>query len=73
LIWGKTGYLVEVAKLNKPLEAIEKHFSKVTDPRLERTKDHKLTDILSIAICAEFAVQKGGRILRILGRASFPG
>ncbi|MEI7457662.1 MAG: transposase family protein [Nitrosomonadales bacterium] len=36
----------------KPLEAIEEHFSKVTDPRKDRTKDHKLIDIIAIAICA---------------------
>jgi hypothetical protein len=28
----------------KPLEAIEEHFSKVSDPRLDRTKEHKLID-----------------------------
>jgi predicted transposase YbfD/YdcC len=36
----------------KPLEAISEHFSKVSDPRKDRTKDHKLIDIISIAICA---------------------
>jgi predicted transposase YbfD/YdcC len=36
----------------KPLEAIEKHFSKVKDPRIDRTKDHNLIDIIAIAICA---------------------
>ena len=36
----------------KPLEAIEEHISKVTDPRKDRTKDHKLIDIIAIAICA---------------------
>lgn len=36
----------------KPLEAIEEHFGKVSDPRKDRTKDHKLIDIIVIAICA---------------------
>jgi len=36
----------------KPLKKIEEHFSKVTDPRIERTKEHKLIDIIAIAICA---------------------
>jgi hypothetical protein len=36
----------------KPLEAIEEHFSKVTDLRKDRTKDHKLIEIIAIAICA---------------------
>lgn len=35
----------------KPLEAIEEHFGKVTDPRKERTKEHKLIDIIAIVIC----------------------
>lgn len=33
----------------KSLEAIEEYFSKVTDPRKDRTKDHKLIDIIAIA------------------------
>lgn len=31
--------------------SIAKHFGKVNDPRIERTKRHKLLDILLIAIC----------------------
>jgi predicted transposase YbfD/YdcC len=31
--------------------SIEKHFGSITDPRIERTKLHKLIDILVIAIC----------------------
>lgn len=27
-------------------------FSQISDPRIERTKLHKLTDILRIAVCA---------------------
>ena len=27
------------------------HFSKLTDPRIDRTKEHKLIDLLTIAIC----------------------
>lgn len=36
----------------KPLEAIEEQFGKVPDPRKDRTKDHKLINIIAIAICA---------------------
>lgn len=36
----------------QPPDEIEEHFSKVTDPRKDRTKDHKLIDIVAIAICA---------------------
>jgi predicted transposase YbfD/YdcC len=43
----------------KPLETIEEHFSKVTDPRKDRTKEHKLIDIISIAICAVICGAEG--------------
>jgi predicted transposase YbfD/YdcC len=36
----------------KPLEALKEHFSKISDPRKDRTKEHKLIDIIVIAICA---------------------
>ncbi len=35
-----------------PIGTIGEHFSKVSDPRIERTKRHKLLDIICIAICA---------------------
>jgi predicted transposase YbfD/YdcC len=35
--------------------AIEQHFGDLTDPRIDRTKLHKLMDILVIAICAVIA------------------
>lgn len=39
--------------MEKPVTAtIEEHFGNITDPRVERTKLHKLIDILVIAICA---------------------
>ena len=28
------------------------HFATLTDPRVERTKEHQLLDILAIALCA---------------------
>lgn len=34
------------------LSTIVKHFGKLEDPRIDRTKLHSLTDILAIAICA---------------------
>ena len=36
----------------KPLETINEHFGQVKDPRINRTKDHKLHDIIGVAICA---------------------
>ena len=36
---------------NKPISIID-HFSVIEDPRIERRKEHKLIDILTISICA---------------------
>ena len=33
-------------------KTLVEHFSSITDPRVDRTKRHKLIDILVIAICA---------------------
>ena len=35
-----------------PLLALTQHFAQVDDPRIERTRLHRLIDILVIAICA---------------------
>ena len=35
------------------------YFAEVTDPRVERTKLHKLEDILAIAICATICGAEG--------------
>jgi len=37
---------------NGHLASIATHFGHLTDPRVERTRDHQLLDILTIAICA---------------------
>jgi predicted transposase YbfD/YdcC len=38
-----------------PAATIMEHFQSLPDPRVDRTKEHRLTDILSIAICAVIA------------------
>ena len=35
----------------KPKISLLDHFAKLTNPRIDRTKEHKLIDILTIAIC----------------------
>ena len=50
---------VEVAMRQKPLEAIEEHFSKVSGPRMDRTKEHKWLDMIAIAICAVICGAEG--------------
>jgi predicted transposase YbfD/YdcC len=53
----------------KPLEAIEEHFSKVSDPRKDRTKDHKLIDIIVIAICAVICGAEGWVDMELFGKS----
>jgi len=43
----------------KPLEAIEEHFGKVKDPRKDRTREHKLIDIITIAMCGVICGAEG--------------
>lgn len=56
----------------KPLEAIEEHFSKVRDPRVERTKEHKLMDIIAIAICAVICGAEGWVDIELFGKSKLP-
>jgi predicted transposase YbfD/YdcC len=53
----------------KPLEEIEEHFSKVSDPRKDRTKDHKLIDIIVIAICAFICGAEGWVDVELFGKS----
>ncbi len=64
--------IVEVGMPKKPLEAIEEHFSKVTDPGVERTKDHKLIDIIAIAICAVICGAEGWVDMELFGKSKLP-
>jgi predicted transposase YbfD/YdcC len=56
----------------RPLEAIEEHFSRVTDPRKDRTKDHKLIDIIVIAICAVICGAEGWTDIENFGNSKLP-
>lgn len=56
----------------KPLEAIEEHFGKVTDPRKERTKEHKLIDIIAIAVCAVICGAEGWTDIENFGESKLP-
>ena len=53
----------------KSLEVIEEHFSKVTDPRKDRTKEHKLIDIIVIAICAVICGVEGWVDVELYGNS----
>jgi predicted transposase YbfD/YdcC len=63
---------VEVAMPKRPLAAIEEHFSKVSDPRVDRTKDHKLIDIIAIAICAVICGAEGWVDMELFGKSKLP-
>ncbi len=56
----------------KPLEAIEDHFRKVADPRKDRTKDHKLIDIIAIAICGVICGAEGWVDMELYGKSKEP-
>jgi predicted transposase YbfD/YdcC len=60
---------MEVAMPKKPLDAIEEHFSKVNDPRKDRTKEHKLINIIVIAICAIICGAEGWVDIELFGKS----
>lgn len=41
-----------VAEDHRPVTTIARHFAQLPDPRVNRTKEHDLVDIITIAICA---------------------
>lgn len=53
----------------KPLEALEEYFSKVSDPRVERGREHKLIDIIGIAICAVICGAEGWVDIELFGKS----
>ena len=63
---------LEVGMPKKPLEAIEEHFSKVHDPRVDRTKEHRLMDMIAIAICAVICGAEGWVDIELFGKSKLP-
>ena len=53
----------------KPKTTIGDHFSNIGDPRVERTKQHKLIDIITIAICAVICGADSWVAIETYGRA----
>ncbi len=53
----------------KPKTTIADHFSNIDDPRVERTKQHKLIDIITIAICAVICGADSWVAIETYGRA----
>ena len=52
-----------------PGASIDKHFAKIKDPRINRTKLHRLTDILLIAICAVICGADNWEEVQLFGEA----
>jgi predicted transposase YbfD/YdcC len=55
--------------LSQPAADLRQHFGHLTDPRIERTKEHKLIDIVIIAICAIIAGADGWVAIEAFGHA----
>ena len=52
-----------------PVTSIGRHFAGLTDPRIERTKEHRLLDILTIALCAVLCGADDWVAIETFGRA----
>ncbi|HJQ24347.1 MAG TPA: ISAs1 family transposase [Blastocatellia bacterium] len=56
---------------NQAPRTLIEHFSSITDPRIDRTKRHKLIDILVIAICATICGAETWEEFELFGQAKF--
>lgn len=54
---------------NQSPRTLIEHFSSVADPRIDRTKRHKLIDILVISICATICGAEGWEEFALFGQA----
>lgn len=55
----------------KPRITIADHFIAIEDPRVERTRHHKLIDIITIAICAVICGAEGWTDIETYGVAKY--
>jgi hypothetical protein len=53
----------------RPKYRLVEHFAEIDDPRIERTKRHKLIDILTIAILAVICGAEGWVAMESFGKA----
>jgi predicted transposase YbfD/YdcC len=54
---------------NQTPGTLVEHFGNITDPRIDRTKRHKLIDILVISICATICGAEGWEEFELFGQA----
>lgn len=55
----------------KPKITIADHFSAIEDPRIDRSKQHKLIDIITIAICAVICGAEGWTDIETYGLVKY--
>ncbi len=55
----------------RPKITIADHFSELEDPRIERTKRHKLIDIITITICAVICGADGWNDIELYGKCKY--
>ncbi len=55
----------------RPKITIADHFSELEDPRIERTKLHKLIDIITITICAVICGADGWNAIELYGKSKY--
>lgn len=69
----KKNRLEKITSLTKNKSDIifSKYFSKLTDPRIDRTKQHSLEDIIIIAICGTICGADGWTEIEEYGKAKF--
>ena len=53
---------------NKQIISLEESFRKIADPRIDRTKLHKLIDIIILAICAVICGAEGWEEIEEFGK-----
>ncbi len=53
----------------RPKTTIADHFSELEDPRIERSKRHKLIDIITITICAVICNADGWTDIELFGKS----
>lgn len=51
------------------IRSLEAHFAKIKDPRIDRTKKHRLQDILLIAVCGIICGANGWVEIEAFGKA----
>jgi predicted transposase YbfD/YdcC len=60
--------MVDILMENKQIVSLEEIFGKIADPRIDRTKLHKLIDIIMIAICAVICGAEGWEEIEEFGK-----